>query len=775
MGFESMTPVQSQAIPNFLKSKDVVVEAVTGSGKTLAFVIPVIEMLLRKTRTHALKKNSVGAIIVSPTRELAVQIYRVLQRFLPHSPTNYKPAGTPDSDDEDEDAMDTDGGAPKPKSPLTHALFVGGSTSSPEDDLAHFRKYGSHIIVGTPGRLEQLFKRGVARAGGSHGAMINVKECEAVILDEADRLLDPGFSQSLHAILAYLPKQRRTGLFSATMSEAVSSLARTGLRNPVRVEVKVSSTRSGDSWRTPASLAIGAIVMQQDAKLAWLVQCVRAWCAGRKTIVYFATCKQVEYWYRVLSALDATKAWPWFSLHGKQTPARRTAVFDAFIADTLESGILLTTDVAARGLDVANVDVVIQFDPPTDSKAFAHRCGRAGRAGRHGRAVVFLTEQESAFLEFLEVRKIQANKVDSWAWGVIPTPPAAASAAPALETADAEEPTAVIAGGKAKAPKVGDQYLDTAAAPFDAPASLIAELFQSTVALAASDRDIIDRASEAFPSYVRSYQSHELTYIFQMKQLDLLAVIRLFALVRIPSMPELRKAEHLVDAIIAYEQSLGVDSDAVPYKDTIRERARQEKLAKDAAEAAAMRASGTKLSRTDKQKLKKLVGRGMSWSKQKEIKLKKLERREKRARAKEAIAKRKAEGLDYTNQKQRSRDREAGGAGPRGGDASSGSDDFSDSDDGDDSSSDGDEAEQQRPAKRQRITKDELRSIAAAAAAKEAAKQAAAKKEAEADAKDIQSGYKELNKAKQAKKKKGASTGIKVKFDAGGLGFSDSE
>ena len=191
-GFERATPVQAAAVGLLAGNKDVAVEACTGSGKTLAFVLPMVEILARSETTF--RKHQVGAVIVSPTRELAKQIYDVAVPFLA-----------------------TVKGAP----PM---LLVGGTDVSA--DVRTFAEDGALALIGTPGRLDDLMVRSKA---------LECKKVELLVLDEADRLLSMGFMKTLNAIIARLPKQRRTGLFSATQTEEVEELARAGLRNPVRV------------------------------------------------------------------------------------------------------------------------------------------------------------------------------------------------------------------------------------------------------------------------------------------------------------------------------------------------------------------------------------------------------------------------------------------------------------------------------------------------------------------------------------------------------------
>lgn len=216
LGFDRMTPVQSATIPLFMSNKDVAAEAVTGSGKTLAFVIPILEILLR--REEKLKKMQVGAIIITPTRELAIQIDEVLTHFTKHFPK------------------------------FSQILLIGGR--NPMEDVEKFKEHGGNIIVATPGRLEDLFRR---KADGLDLASC-VKSLDVLVLDEADRLLDMGFESSLNAILAFLPKQRRTGLFSATQTQEVENLVRAGLRNPVRISVKEKGVAATNTQKTPTRL-----------------------------------------------------------------------------------------------------------------------------------------------------------------------------------------------------------------------------------------------------------------------------------------------------------------------------------------------------------------------------------------------------------------------------------------------------------------------------------------------------------------------------------------
>ncbi|KAF9820895.1 hypothetical protein IEO21_01122 [Rhodonia placenta] len=472
MGYTQMTPVQASTIPLFMKHKDVVVEAVTGSGKTLAFVIPVLEKLVRRERR--LRKNEIGALIISPTRELATQIHSVFSLFLSSQPGHH------DSASEDDEHVNTKTIEPAHPQPL----LVISSDSPPTEDIQRFLSTGADIVVGTPGRVEEFLL-------GKGRDVVNAKELEVLVLDEADRLLDLGFQTTLSRILTHLPKQRRTGLFSATMTDAdaLSELVRVGLRNPARIVVKVQTKKSklknaGSDDRSEvfvSSLQNYCLTCRASEKLVQVSRILAHEVAKHQSsrfIVYFSTCACVEYFYRILLPFMPPNT-TLYSLHGHLPPATRTrtlANFSSSVALPSAPSVLLATDVAARGLDLPDVDVVIQFDPPSDSKAFSHRCGRTARAGRSGRAWVLLVGRERDYVgrpAFSEDGSARDRDTD------------------------------------------GDS---------------------AEVASAISQ---IRKAAKAFVSFVRAYSKHEASYIFRVKDLDLVGVAKSFGLLRLPRMPEL--------------------------------------------------------------------------------------------------------------------------------------------------------------------------------------------------------------------------------------------
>ncbi|KAJ2581466.1 ATP-dependent rRNA helicase spb4, partial [Coemansia sp. RSA 1836] len=619
---------------------------------TLSFLIPLLELLQRK-RTR-LAHTEVGAIVISPTRELARQIFTVLAELLKLTGLAY-----------------------------TAHLVVGGSSSATNtaDEMSVLKELGPDILVGTPGRLEDVLcgrlrngkktKSGMITAsGGVRGRpSASAAKLEVLVLDEADRLLDMGFEASLTAIFSALPKQRRTGLFSATMSEALGQLVRTGLRNPVRVQVQVrdrasdGSIGSGEERRIPASLAIRYLVCPPDRKLAQILRLIQT-TGSQKYIVYFSTCAAVDYFYRLLRRMicpvpavvpggkramkeekerlrehfNAPSSISVHSLHGQMVQSKRQATYESFSAiPPGEAAVLLCTDVASRGLDIPDVDCVIQWDPPTDPKSFAHRCGRTARAGRSGQALVFLSPgAEETYIDFLKLRKIPMALAD-YLWqgpdGAVTTEaPADAITLNAEDDDDDDEDTDLDEGGdndgeddaekkeKQRRRKRRCRNQDQLSKyPADTRSDALLELVRG---LAATDRDIYERGKLAFVSFVQSYSKHEASFIFRLKELPIIEVAKGFALLHLPSMPELRGRP--VSRFVPY----AIDTDTIPLLDSKRETARLEKLekAKAAAAAAAAEAALKRKNNTD------------AWTDAKDAKDRARERKLKRIKRRDAVA-----------------------------------------------------------------------------------------------------------------------------------------
>ncbi|GAA6018880.1 hypothetical protein JCM11491_001710 [Sporobolomyces phaffii] len=354
MGFENMTEVQARTIPPLLAGKDVLGAAKTGSGKTLSFLIPAIEML---NKLKFKPRNGTGAIVVSPTRELALQIFGVAKELCEHHNQ-------------------------------TFAIVMGGANRKAEaEKLAK----GVNLLIATPGRLLDHLQN-------TKGFVFN--NLRALIIDEADRILEIGFEDEMRQIISLLPKENRQSmLFSATQTTKVTDLARMSLR-PGPLYINVDSHRDTS---TADNLEQGYVVCDSDKRFLLLFTFLRK-NLKKKVIVFFSSCKSVQYHGELLNYIDV----PVLDLHGKQKQQKRTNTFFEFC--NAPTGILLCTDVAARGLDIPKVDWIIQFDPPDDPRDYIHRVGRTARAGKNGKSLLFLLPSELGFLRFLKVAKVPLNE-----------------------------------------------------------------------------------------------------------------------------------------------------------------------------------------------------------------------------------------------------------------------------------------------------------------------------------------------------------------------------
>jgi len=531
--FTRMTPVQAATLPQLLTHKDVCVEACTGSGKTLAFLIPIVELIRRSELLGSSK--GVAGLVISPTRELSVQTHKVFQRICSNIPCY---------------------------------LQTGGVTV--EDFMNTKSLSGSHetcVLIATPGRLWDLIQRG----------SLVFRNLEILVLDEADVLLDMGFQDTITSILAHLPKQRRTGLFSATQSAGVVELIRAGLRNPVTIKVRVKDG-GNRSQKTPLLLDNYFFVARCDAKLAYTLTFIRQLAKAAnddaatsspntlqvhhgKVIVFFATCAAVDFFFKATrpqvqphqgkrsghtsttkqtqatnaSGLDAGQGTRIFSLHGKMDNKRRIKTLESF--RTYEDGlaVLFCTDLAARGLDIPNVDWIIQFDPPLEPDFFVHRVGRTARAGNKGKALVFLSPHEQKYTEFLASRKVP------------------------------------IADFRDTMPEVTEEEFKA--------------LNDSLRLRALNDRDVMEKGVRAFVSHARAYREHRCRHIFKVSNLKFGQLARAFAILRLPKMPELKTAN-----VRGFPEEPRAVVDAIPYLNKGREKQRKVQLAKAKKEAATQKA-----------------------------------------------------------------------------------------------------------------------------------------------------------------------------------------
>ena len=348
MGYEKMTKIQSKSIPALLSGKDLIGAAQTGSGKTLAFLVPIVE-LLRKAKFST--RNGTGSIILSPTRELAMQTYGVCKELL----------------------GDT--------SSMTYGLIMGGANRKTEAD--RLRK-GVNIVIATPGRLLDHLQN-------SPGFV--TRNLLVFCMDEADRILEIGFEDDLRAIVKMLPKERQTMLFSATQTKQVEDLARLSINPKTAIYVQVESN---SKEATAENLEQGYVTCPSDKRFLLLFTFLKK-NKNKKIMVFLSSCNSVKFHAELLNYIDI----PVLDIHGRQKQVKRTTTFFQF--QKAKTATLLCTDVAARGLDIPEVDWIIQFDPPDDPREYIHRVGRTARgATGSGRALMFLTPQETGFLRYLQ-------------------------------------------------------------------------------------------------------------------------------------------------------------------------------------------------------------------------------------------------------------------------------------------------------------------------------------------------------------------------------------
>ena len=338
LGWKAPTEIQVGSIPESLKGRDVIGLAETGSGKTGAFAIPILQALLQNPQR-------LFAVVLAPTRELAFQITEVF------------------------DAL----GA----SISLHTVCIVGGIDMITQAIALAKK--PHVIVGTPGRL-------VDHLTNTKG--FSLRSLKYLVMDEADRMLSMDFEEELNKILSVIPRERRTLLFSATMTSKVAKLQKASLLDPVKIEVS-------NKFQTPKTLVQQYLFIPakwKDCYLAYILDEFK----GQSSIIFAATCNNALRTTLMLRNLGFQAV----CLHGKLSQAKRLGALNKFKAG--ERNILVATDVASRGLDIPNVDIVMNFDIPGNGKDYVHRVGRTARAGRAGRSVAFVTQYDVEAYQRLE-------------------------------------------------------------------------------------------------------------------------------------------------------------------------------------------------------------------------------------------------------------------------------------------------------------------------------------------------------------------------------------
>ncbi|SPB15938.1 DEAD/DEAH box helicase [Caballeronia novacaledonica] len=344
-GYTTPTPIQAQAIPVVLAGRDVMGAAQTGTGKTASFSLPIIQRLLPSANTSASPaRHPVRALMLTPTRELADQVAANVQTYSKHTP-------------------------------LRSTVVFGGVDMNPQSDAL---RRGVEILIATPGRLLDHVQQ----------KTVNLGQVQMLVLDEADRMLDMGFLPDLQRILNLLPKERQTLLFSATFSPEIKKLASTYLRNPQTIEVARSNS-------TATNVRQIVFEVHESDKSGAVAQLIRE--RELKQVIVFCNSKiGASRLARVLErdGIVAT------AIHGDRTQSERMQALDAFKRGEIEA--LVATDVAARGLDIAELPAVINFDLPFNAEDYVHRIGRTGRAGASGDALSLCSPNERKQLADIE-------------------------------------------------------------------------------------------------------------------------------------------------------------------------------------------------------------------------------------------------------------------------------------------------------------------------------------------------------------------------------------
>ncbi|OOG44978.1 DEAD/DEAH box helicase [Polaromonas sp. A23] len=383
-GYSAPTPVQAATIPAVLQGRDVLASAQTGSGKTAAFVLPLLQQLQSIPYD---KPRKVRVVILVPTRELATQIGEEIRSLSQHLPQVTKVA-----------------------------VVFGGVSINPQ--MMHLRG-GADIVVATPGRLLDL---------AVHNA-VRLTDVTSLVLDEADRLLDLGFAEELGRILAMLPAQRQNLFFSATFPPSVQALAQTLLREPIRIELVPEPEQAPDI--TQRAIAVDA------GRRTQLLRHLIGQNGWRRVLVFVATKHAAE---MVADKLRKARIYA-EPFHGELSQGKRTQVLADFKASRLK--VVVATDVAARGIDIAQLPVVVNYDLPRSAVDYTHRIGRTGRAGESGLGLSFVSSDTLAHWRLIQKRQqleLPLEQVEGF------EPLQAAQAATAAEEADSPPSTGGIKG-----------------------------------------------------------------------------------------------------------------------------------------------------------------------------------------------------------------------------------------------------------------------------------------------------------------------------------------
>ena len=491
--FEKITKVQNIVITEFLKNKDVIVKSATGSGKTISYIIPILQRYINYTKQNPNYNSSIYALILLPARELAEQVYTEISKFITNM-NNYK---------------------------ITSQLFIGGKKY--EEDIKKYKDQIPNIIIATPGRFLEFIEK----------EKISLSNLEILILDEADKMLDMGFEMAVTNIISKLPKQRRTGLFSATVTSNVENIIKVGMRNPEFINIIINQNKTSNLFVTENEIKenIGKkgsyyniIEFSSDNykinntsqevpkglgqyyreiknikyKIPHLIQILYGLyndTKNQKIMIFLSTCFLVDYFNILLPELFKKFGISDFScskLHSKISQNKREKEYKNFkIEDSHKLNILLTTDLSSRGIDIPDIDIILQFDPPKNEDSYIHKAGRTARVGNTGVSIIFLTEDELSFINYMKQKFIYIEEM--------PYP---------YRTEEKNEN---------EVDYIGEQ-----------------SILKNIKEINLSDKWIYDKAVNSFISFLRFYKENELKYIFDIRNFDIGNFANSFQLIKLP-------------------------------------------------------------------------------------------------------------------------------------------------------------------------------------------------------------------------------------------------
>ena len=334
MRFETCSPIQEQCIPHLLENKDLVGIAQTGTGKTAAYLLPILSLLQNEDHPH----DAVNCLIMAPTRELAKQIEQALQGFAYYMN-------------------------------ISCAAIYGGNDGIRYEQERRTLQQGADIVIATPGRLISHLQLG----------NLDLSRTMHFILDEADRMLDMGFAEDIQTIVKQLPQQRQTILFSATMPDKIRQLSKSITNNPIEVNIAISK---------PAETIDQSVYICHEADKLKIIASLFKDTKPERVIVFSSSKQKVKELYLNMVRLKFNVA----QMHSDLVQADRDKTMQQFKAHQID--MLIATDIVARGIDIDDITMVINFDTPHDAEDYIHRIGRAGRAGRSGKAVTLVTKED---------------------------------------------------------------------------------------------------------------------------------------------------------------------------------------------------------------------------------------------------------------------------------------------------------------------------------------------------------------------------------------------